>query len=207
MIKLAKNVLVILFLLQFSWTPCGFSQDFFSVGVWYGGGKVRAPMLEREPAKHREQWKEDLQTIRSLGFNSIKCWIDWATVEPKQGQYNFKNLEQLLDLADEVGLRVIVQMYMDSAPEWLGEAYPDASFVTDKGHAIGSQAAPGYCIDHPEVRAAMSNFFKEAGKSAQKYDSFYGWDLWSEPHIVNWVWFNYPVEFCFCPYTQARFRE
>ena len=32
-------------------------------------------------------------------------------------------------------------------------------------------------------------------------------DVWSEPHMVNWVWFNTPVEFCYCPHTQARFRE
>ena len=32
-------------------------------------------------------------------------------------------------------------------------------------------------------------------------------DVWSEPHVVNWVWFNTPVEFCYCPHTQARFRD
>jgi beta-galactosidase len=30
--------------------------------------------------------------------------------------------------------------------------------------------------------------------------------VWSEPHLVNWVWFNTPAEFCYCPHTQARFR-
>ncbi len=51
-----------------------------------------------------------------------------------------------------VGLRVIVQIYTDAAPEWLGTRYPDSSFVTDQGARIGSQASPGYCLDHAGVR-------------------------------------------------------
>ncbi len=179
----------------------------FPVGVWYGGGKVRAPMLVREPETERDKWKQDLQTIRSLGFNSVKCWVDWATVEMERGHYRLDNLEQLLALAEETGLKVIVQVYMDSAPEWLLDTFPDASFVTAKGDAIGSQAAPGACIDHPQVRKAVEQFFAVLGECASRYPSFYAWDLWSEPHIVNWVWFNEAVEFCFCPHTQARFRS
>ena len=44
---------------------------------------------------------------------------------------------------------------------------------------------------------------------AVQYPNFYGWDLWSEPHIVQWGepgWINNP-QYCFCPNTQARFRE
>ncbi|RJP18414.1 MAG: hypothetical protein C4527_29210 [Candidatus Omnitrophota bacterium] len=197
---------LILFTVAFPSSPVS-SDAFFPVGVWYGGGKARAPMLARAPAAEREAWRQDLQTIRSLGFNNVKCWIDWATTEPEKGRYNFDNLEQLLRLADEVDLRVIVQFYMDSAPEWLADAFPDASFVTEKGVAIGSQAAPGFCIDHPGVRQAMQKFFTETGKRVSQHHSFYAFDLWSEPHIVNWVWFNETVEFCFCPHTQARFRE
>ena len=38
--------------------------------------------------------------------------------------------------------------------------------------------------------------------------AFYGWDLWSEPHIINWAEINYipHATFCYCPNTLARFR-
>ena len=105
------------------------------------------------------------------------------------------------------GLRVIVQIYTDAAPEWLGRRYPDSSFVTDQGARIGSQASPGYCLDHAGVRADMMAFIGAVRRAPPTHASFYGVDVWSEPHIVNWVWFNTPVEFCYCPHTQARFRE
>ena len=110
-------------------------------------------MISRDPAKERDAWRRDLETIRGLGFNSVKTWVDWATTEPERGKYRFEALDQMLALADQAGLKVILQLYADSAPEWLGHQYPDASFVTDQGARIGSQASPGYCLDHPGVRA------------------------------------------------------
>jgi beta-galactosidase len=185
----------------------GSGEPFFPVGVWYGGGTARAPMIEREPARQREAWRQDLQTIRALGFNHVKTWVDWATAEPRRGEFRLEALEQLLTLADQVGLRVIIQVYADSAPEWVGVAYPDARFVSDKGLRIPSQAAPGFCLDHDAVRASVGRFISEVSTRAQRHRSFYGFDVWSEPHIVNWVWFNEPIEFCFCPHTVAKFRE
>ena len=182
-------------------------DPFVPIGVWYGGGTSRAPMVSRNPAAERDAWRRDLEAIRSLGFNSVKTWVDWASSEPVRGQYRFDGLEQLLSLADGAGLRVIVQVYTDAAPEWLGKRYPDSSFMTDQGARIGSQASPGYCLDHAGVRADMTAFISALSAAAARHASFFGVDVWSEPHIVNWVWFNTPVEFCYCPHTQARFRE
>jgi beta-galactosidase GanA len=187
-------------------TPPRAAEPFVPIGVWYGGGTSRAPMVSRDPAREREGWRRDLQAIRSLGFNSVKTWVDWASTEPQRGHYRLDALDQLLSLADETGLRVIIQVYTDSAPDWLGKRYPDSSFVTDQGVRIGSQASPGYCLDHAGVHADMAAFIGALSTAAARHSSFYAVDVWSEPHIVNWVWFNTAVEFCYCPHTQARFR-
>ncbi len=183
------------------------AEPFVPVGVWYGGGTSRAPMVSRNPAPERDAWRRDLRAIKALGFNSIKTWVDWASTEPVRGAYRLDALEQVLSLADDVGVRVIIQIYTDAAPEWLAKRYPDSSFVTDQGARIGSQASPGYCLDHSGVRADMTAFIGAVSSAAARHASFYAVDVWSEPHIVNWVWFNTPVEFCYCPHTQARFRE
>ena len=141
-------------------------EPFVPIGVWYGGGTARAPMVVRDPAPQRDAWRRDLATIKSLGFNSVKTWIDWGSGEPERGRYRFDALEQLLSLADEAGLKVIVQIYTDAAPEWLGKRYPDSSFVSDHGARIGSQASPGYCLDHAGVRADMVAFIGAVSAAA-----------------------------------------
>jgi beta-galactosidase GanA len=184
-------------------------NSFFPVAVWYGGGKVRAPMLEPINAASAEHWAKDLDQIKGVGFNTVKTWVDWATAEPRPGEYNFANLDLLLRLAQEHGLRVIVQVYLDSAPDWVGQQFPDARFVDRSGAVIDSQAAPGFCIDHNGVRAEIVKFLAALSAEANKSSALYGWDVWSEPHVINWAEFPYleNPEFCFCTYTQARFRE
>ena len=184
-------------------------DSFYPVAVWYGGGKARAPMLEHVDATSPERWGKDLDQIKAVGFNTVKCWVDWATAEPKPGEFDFQNLDLLMRLAQERGLRVVVQIYLDSAPDWVGEEYPDGRFVDRSGAVIASQAAPGFCIDHAGVRGEIVKFLEALSAEANKFSALYGWDVWSEPHVINWADFPYlyNAEFCFCPSSQARFRE
>lgn len=179
------------------------------MSVWYGGGQARAPMLESDPLSKREIWRHDLQQIHKLGFNTIRCWIDWASGEPREGQYHFETIDVLLKLAEQEGLRAIIQVYMDSAPAWVGVKYPDALFVSSNGMAIHPESAPGYCLDHDGVRQAELRFYTALAERAKQSRAFLGWDLWSEPHVINWATPTYieNPEFCFCKYTIARFRR
>ncbi len=184
-------------------------EAFFPVGVWYSGGKARAPMLERLDAGSEQRWSKDLDAIKGVGFNTVKTWVDWATAEPRPGEFHFENLDLLLKLAEQRGLRVVVQLYLDSAPDWVGERFPDARFVDRSGAVIESQAAPGFCIDHPGVRSAIVKFLGEVSRRANRFTALYAWDVWSEPHVINWAEFPFLTnpEFCFCPNSQRRFRE
>jgi beta-galactosidase len=185
------------------------ADAFFPVAVWYGGGKARAPMLERLDSTSADRWAKDLDQIKRVGFNTVKCWVDWATVEPAPGEYHFENLDLLLKLAEQRGLRVIVQIYLDSAPDWVGERFPEAKFVDRSGAVIQSQAAPGFCIDHAGVRAEIVKFLQALSNDANRSPALFGWDVWSEPHVINWAYFPYlsHPEFCYCRSSQARFRQ
>ena len=184
-------------------------KSVFPIAVWYGGGKARAPMQESNARANRPAWKKDLDQIRTLGFPAVKTWVEWASSERTEGKYALENLDQLLELADESGLRVIIQVYVDSAPDWLGEKFPDARFVAQNGDAIPSQAAPGFCTDHPEIAKRVAAFYRAVARVALKHRSFYAYDLWSEPHIINWAVINYipDAQFCFCRHTLAKFRS
>lgn len=185
------------------------AAQFFPVSVWYSGGKARAPMLETITPESPRLWKEDLLKIKQLGFNTVRTWVEWNVAEPEEGKYHLENLDLLLRLADEVRLKVIIQVYVDSAPEWVGAKYPDGRYAAQDDQPIPSQAAPGYCFDHRGVRKAILNFFQEVARHAARAPAFYGWDLWSEPAALNWARIGYKSEpmFCYCPSSQQRFRE
>ena len=190
------------------------ADDEFTLGVWYGGGRHRAPSLSRDPNSEREMWEADLKNISALGFNAVKVWVDWATAEQREGAFDFSALEQVFDIIEKegLGLKVIIQVYADSSPDWVGVKHPDGEFVGSNDRHIHSQSAPGYCFDHPGVRELMLRFYREVGRAAARHAGLvYGFDVWSEPHIVNWVVFwdmsSTSVEFCYCNHTMSRFRE
>lgn len=186
----------------------GQTEEYLPMAVWYGGGKARAPMLERGARQKKEIWRKDVKQIKALGFNTLRAWIDWASGEPEEKKYNFETLDVLLELAEEEGLKLFLQVYMDSAPRWVGVKYPDSLFVSAGGEVIQPESSPGYCRDHAGVRAADNAFYSALAERAKRSKAFLGWDLWSEPHVINWAnptWIARP-EFCFCTHTKARFR-
>lgn len=187
----------------------GIEKGFFPFSVWYSGGKARAPMLSDITPDSEKEWRADLQQIRNLGFNTVRTWVEWAHCEPKPGKYNFENLHLLMRIANEVGLKVFIQIYVDSAPDWVALNHSNALFETQSGDKIHPQSAPGACTDNKAVEDAVLNFFSETAKVATSYPNFFGWDLWSEPHIINWASIDYVpnAQFCYCDGTQARFRK
>ena len=189
--------------------PAAAPAPFFPVAVWYSGGTARAPMLSPVSPGSEAAWRKDLAAIKALGFNTVRTWVEWSAAEAREGEYRFDQLDLLLRLADETGLKVIVQVYVDSAPEWVGRKFPDGQFVSQGGVAIRSQAAPGFCVDHPGVRRAVLGFFAEVARRASTSPVLHAYDLWSEPAVMNWALPAYVpnAQYCYCPHSMARFRE
>ena len=204
-----RNAWIAFFLLPLAVLAAPAGDSFLPVSVWYAGGKARAPMLEPVTAQSPEVWRKDLERIKALGFNTVRTWVEWTAGEPREGEYHLEQLDLMLKLAEHVGLKVFVQAYVDSAPDWLARRFPDGHLVAQNGQAIPSQSAPGFCFDHPGVRRATLAFLQEVARHAAKSPAFYGWDLWSEPHIINWAEITYipNASFCYCPYSVARFRQ
>lgn len=184
-------------------------KSFFPVAVWYGENRARAPMMPKTGIDI-ERTKKDLENIRKLGFNSVRYWVDWATCESEYERYNFDQIENFLDNTARYDLKVIIQIYLDSAPNWLAIRYPDGLYISHTGHKVESQASPGYSLDHPAIRERATKFMQKIAQVVKNKPNFYGWDVWSEPHIVNWSWFDYmgvKPWFDYNKHSQKRFRN
>ena len=55
-------------------------------------------------------WRDVLQKMKSGGFDAVSIYFDWAYHSPRPGVYGFagvRNLDELLDIAEQVGLYVV----------------------------------------------------------------------------------------------------
>jgi beta-galactosidase len=183
-------------------------DSFFPVSTWFSGGKSRAPLLSPINAESRDAWRADLRRIRDLGFNTVRTWVTWADGEPQPGVYRHDNLRLLCELAGELDLRVFLQVYAEAVPMWLCEQHPEAAFVAQTGERLEPQSVPGLCTDHADVSKRMLDFYRATARVTNEFPNFCGWDLWSEPHIVNWTIVSHipNAQFCFCEHTKHRFR-
>ncbi len=152
-------------------------------------------------ARDRERASDDLEAIRTLGFNSIRLAIEWADVEPARGQYRFDALDEMLTLAGQSGLKVMLQLSTASLPAWVLERYPDGRFVSKTQG--GGPRTDRICLDAPGVRADVAAYVAAATARAARHaesSSFIAWhsiDLGSE--LQDGL--------CLCPHTQRRFLE
>ncbi len=89
-------------------------------------------------------WRDVLQKLKAAGYNATSIYFDWGYHSPKPGVYDFtgvRDVEKLLEIADQVGIYVIarpgpyINAETDSGgfPGWL---------ATQKGRARSS--APDY---------------------------------------------------------------
>ena len=64
----------------------------------------------RDPNPPENLWQQDLADIASAGFTMIGVWIPWRYVNPSEGHWELDKYRCLLDLADQNGLKVRVQL-------------------------------------------------------------------------------------------------
>ncbi len=176
----------------------GPSAAFVPVAVWYGGGAVRPPHLSPNPASERDRWRSDLNTIRSAGFNSVRTWISWGDAAPATGQYRFDALDQMLALARDAGVRVILQTFIGTAPAWIPNRHPDATPLA---------GGAGFCLDHPGVRDDVRGFVAAATKRAASAPAFFALDIADVVPTPTHPRTNTEPAFCECTHSVARFRE
>jgi glycosyl hydrolase family 35 len=75
-------------------------------------------------------WRDQLEKLKAAGFNAVSLYFSWAYHSPAPGVFDFsgvRDLDRLLDIADEVGLYVLarpgpyINAELDSGgyPAWL----------------------------------------------------------------------------------------
>ncbi|WP_154674315.1 beta-galactosidase [Nakamurella lactea] len=84
-------------------------------------------------------WRDVLQKMKAEGYNAVSLYFDWAYHSPKPGVYDFsgvRDIDRLLDIAEETGLYVIARPGPYINAEVSGGGFPGwLSTVDGKGRS------------------------------------------------------------------------
>jgi beta-galactosidase len=149
-------------------------------------------------------WERDHQTAAQLGVNVFRHWFLWASIENSPGKYDWRDYDRMAELEGQNRIKMVIAELVSNAPEWMWDKYPQARHVNVDGQqsfpTVASGSATGgapMCLDDEDVRAQAEKFLTALVERYRDRPATLGYDVWNEGAVQE----------CYCPATQAKFRE
>jgi beta-galactosidase len=142
-----------------------------SVGVFY--------YPEQWP---RDQWQRDFDGMAKLGFGfTHMAEFSWTYLEPEEGRFDFKWLDDAIDMANKAGLRVILGTPTGAPPSWMGERYPEVYRVDEHGqrHEHGIRAEVS--LSNAKYQAFVTKLVTAMAQHYGHDRRVWGWQVDNEP--------------------------
>ena len=165
----------------------------------------------RPPFPVSSYWDHDFAAMKESGLNTVQLWVTWGWVEAKENEFRFEDYDEIVKLADEAGLQVVLSTIVAVQPYWIHRQVPDSEMIDNMGNKVISSnreechfgLTPGGCLDHPGVWDRVSRFLSAVVGQYKSAHNLYGWDAWNElrwnVHADGFV--------CYCPHTIGKFRK
>lgn len=140
--------------------------------------------------------EEDIRLMKIAKINCVSLGIfAWSTLEPQDGIYNFKWLEQLINRLYEEGIYTILSTPSGARPVWMAKKNPEVLRVNNRLVRNKFGARHNHCYTSPYYRQKISDMNERLSKEFGNHPAVILW------HISN----EYGGE-CYCDLCQDAFR-
>jgi beta-galactosidase len=157
-------------------------------------------------------WLKDHKTASQIGMNTFRHWLMWSAVEVAPGVWDWSDYDQMMDLAGQTGIKVILATLDTTAPEWAFRKYAHARYLASDGTQVHSSVSassgvggfPGLCLDNPDVKALAEVFHTKLIERYRSHPALLGYDLWNETTAEG----GRPGKlYCFCDASKKKLQD
>ena len=109
---------------------------FLTICFFYGSAQQLYVGANYHPHddKNIEKIKSDIELMKAAGFKAVRMGhLAWDSYEPADGQFDFEWFDEVMDLMDEAGIKVILDIAIRPAPLWLHHKFPSIDVVDKNG--------------------------------------------------------------------------
>ncbi|XVU22880.1 beta-galactosidase [Actinoplanes sp. CA-054009] len=147
-----------------------------------------------------EVWAEDVALMKTAGISLVAVNIfGWSDLEPRSGEYDFKQLDRIVELLHQNDIKINLGTATASPPPWLAARHPEILPMA----ADGTRRYPGgrqaWCPSSPVFREHALALTEQV---AQRYGSHPALALW---HVSNELGCHNAL--CYCETSAERFRS
>lgn len=130
----------------------------------------------------REQWERDLSNIKKLGFEFTHyAEFSWAFMEPEEGKYDFRWLDEAIAVAEKQGLKIILSTPTAAPPAWMGEKYPEIYLIDEKGVQRQHGNRANQSVTNKKYWSFVEKIVNAMGQRYGHRASIMGWQIDNEP--------------------------
>ena len=166
--------------------------------------ELNLPFIGHGGDYNPDQWRdrpdileEDVRLMKLAGCNLMSVGIfAWQALEPREGEYDFGWLQDVLDRLNGAGIRVFLATPSGARPAWMDEKYPEVRRVRPDGTRNLHGGRHNHCLTSPKYRELVS---KIDGALAKRFGS--------HPAVAGWHLSNELSGDCHCELCQAAFRD
>ena len=142
-------------------------------------------------------WDKDMELMKLANCNEMSVGIfSWAMLEPREGEYDFSFLDEIIEKIAANGGKVILATPSGARPRWMAEKYPEVLRVDSLGMREHFRARHNHCFTSPVYREKVRIMNR---KLAERYGQ--------NPAVVAWHISNEYSGECHCPKCQEAFRN
>lgn len=150
-----------------------------------------------------EQWlkrpdilEQDLQMLQEAGCNVVTLGVfSWSTLEPREGEFCFGWLKEIMDRLYERGIKVILATPSGARPKWLADKYPEVLRVDETRHRELFGGRHNHCYTSPVYREKVEIINTELARR-----------LGNHPAVILWHISNEYGGECHCELCQKAFQ-
>ena len=140
--------------------------------------------------------QRDVEMMRKAHVNCVSVGIfSWAKLEPREGEYDFAWLDQVIDRLWQGVIHVILATPSGARPAWMAQKYPEVLRVNEHFQRNHFGGRHNHCPSSPvyrdKVRAINTRL-------AERYAS--------HPAVILWHLSNEYSGDCRCELCQAKWR-
>ncbi|MBF7015309.1 glycoside hydrolase family 1 protein [Novosphingobium sp. HR1a] len=114
------------------------------------------------------RWREDIDLVKRMGLNTYRFGIEWARIEPEQGEYSLAALAHyraMIDYCADLGIHPFITYSHFTVPRWFAGigGWEDAAntdhflrFCERAARALGPGYAHALTFNEPNLAAQLS---------------------------------------------------
>ena len=142
-------------------------------------------------------WDEDMRLMKLANCNEMSVGIfSWAKLEPREGEYDFSFLDEIIERVGNNGGKVILATPSGARPHWLADKYPEVLRTRADGQKEHFRARHNHCFTSPVYREKVRQINRLL---AERYGK--------DPTVIAWHISNEYSGECHCPLCASAFRD